>query len=51
MNFLMPLLSEMMCKGFMDYALVPLTFHLKVTWAVAGLIKTEQSEAGQHRTA
>lgn len=49
MNFLMALLSEMMCKVFMDYALVPLTFHLKITWAVAELIKTEQSEAGQHQ--
>lgn len=30
MNFLMASLSEMMYKGFMDYALVPLTFHLKI---------------------
>lgn len=34
MNFLMALLSEMMYKGFMDYALVPLTFHLKIAQAV-----------------
>lgn len=44
MNFLMASLSEMMYKGFMDYALVPLTFHLKIAWAVTGLIRTEQHQ-------